>query len=166
MLKAGQLFKYKEGVFVLHYDTPQIKGTQAEGTWTDAIGQEHECRVRLEDLKFYPVKNSLQSSFKIIVDTSEVDAAIAKLEKLQALQEATKTKTINTEDKIWTEGDLYVGLVVPYMYPCNNKGSFYKITGFAGDSVCVNNYFSTAHTANKDEMSVKEVLERLNQRPN
>ena len=177
MLKAGQIFKFQGGNFSLYYDTPEIKGTSAEGMWTDSAGNQYERRTSVENLKPYlssKAASHLQYSIEIKVDTSELDAAIAKLEKLQELEKATEIKAAVKEiisvppvKKIYTKSDLYVGLTFPYLAPFNSCQFFYKIIGFSANIVFVHDCYSTGEVKSSNySLTVDAALERLNQETN
>lgn len=173
MLKAGQMFYHRGSLFALKYDAAEIKGTLVEGLQYSPSNLPYNAQALVQDLvpyNFMPPKpaetSTLEYNLKVKADTSELVAVIAKLdltitklEKLQKLQAGTQAQ------KVWTKDDLYVGLTFPYLYPYNNCEYFYKITGFIGDKVIVDDCDSTGKIHKQGyKLTIKEALERLKQK--
>lgn len=163
MLKAGQMFYHQGSLFALKYDAAEIKGTLVEGVQYSPSSLPYNAQALVEELLPYnfagpkAVKPStLQCEFKVTIDTSEIDAAIAKLEKLQKLQETTTDKVAN----IWTKNDLHVGQM--FAYCPSTKGHYWKITGFKGKQVKADLYEPNLSEFKDCFWPIESVLARLN----
>jgi hypothetical protein len=244
MIKAGSKYAWGKGVFEVLYDSPEIRGTLAEGYWYDfqGFGTPKSIPVtylRSENKIEQDNKNTLE--LKVKVATSELDAALEKVKEfnketslgtdpvpaLKAKKLWTKydlfvgmcyqwvagseqnwkivkienTKVYATsytngvpdnyyfsemevnvpelienltklQPKIWgtrpkkvyTKNDLYIGMTFSYLAPYNKNGYYYKITGFKGDKVVLDEYDKNNNLKIKDaSMSVIDALERINQ---